>query len=176
MKISEILRTYKTDKAKEHSYGEYYDSLFEKYDRTSPLKILELGVQGGGSILAWKDYFPNAEVIGVDISDNRWPEYKQDRVSFNKCDLREFDISGYKDSFDIIIDDSDHFIGTQMFIVANYFPLLKKGGTMVIEDVQAPERDSDLIRQILPLSAKFDTVDVRHVSGRYDDFLVTITK
>ena len=59
MKISEILKTYKTDKANEHSYGDYYDDLFSQYDKDAPISILELGVQGGGSVLAWKDYFKN---------------------------------------------------------------------------------------------------------------------
>ncbi len=173
MKISEILKSKKTDKANQHSYGDYYDELFSQYDKEAPVKILELGVQGGGSLQAWKEYFPNAEVIGIDISDSRWPEYIKDNVTFHKCDLRDFEMRGYEGYFDIIIDDSDHFIGTQMYIVNNYLKLLKKGGTMVIEDVQAPERDSEMIRQILHKDYEFDTIDVRD-SGRYDDFLIII--
>lgn len=171
MKISEILKGKKTDKANQHSYGDYYDELFSKYDREAPVRILELGVQGGGSLQAWKEYFPNAEVIGVDISDARWPEYIIPNVAFYKCDLRDFRPEGL---FDIIIDDSDHFIGTQMYIVNNYLKYLKPGGTMVIEDVQAPERDSEMIRQILHKDYVFDTVDLTTESGRYDDFLIII--
>ncbi len=164
---------YKTDKARDHSYGPFYDSLFERFDRESPLNILELGVQAGGSLLAWKDYFPNSNVYGVDISDSRFEEYKSDRVKFTKGDVRDMPVD---DSimYDIIIDDSDHFIGTQIFIVQNYYPLLKKGGVMVIEDVQDPENDFLAVHQHLPMTAKMSSVDLRSKKGRRDDFLIMI--
>lgn len=172
MKISEILMTYKTDKAAEHSYGPFYDELFSRFDQEAPLNILELGVQGGGSLLAWKDYFPNATVVGVDISDSRHEEYKSDRVRYIKADLRDMPVEG---PFDVIIDDSDHFIGTQMFIVKNYYPLLAPKGVLVIEDVQSPESDVVDISQVLPMSARMETTDLRAKKGRPDDFLITIT-
>ncbi len=173
MKISEILMGYKTDKAREHSYGPFYDELFSRFDKDAPISILELGVQGGGSLLAWKDYFPGAKVHGIDISDSRHEEYKQDRVSFTKADLRDMPID-VDSSYDIIIDDSDHFLGTQAFIVQNYYPFLKDNGVLVIEDVQDPENDVVQIRKVLPMSAQMTTTDYRAVKGRHDDFLITI--
>lgn len=162
---------YKTDKAREHSYGPFYDELFSRYGREDKLDILEIGVQGGGSLLAWKDYFPNANVVGVDISDSRLDEYKSDRVTFIKSDVRDVPATG---KYDIIIDDSDHFIGTQKFIVENYYPMLKSGGTLVIEDVQSGDNDVSEISGVLPVSAAMDWVDLRSVVGRYDDFLITV--
>jgi trans-aconitate methyltransferase len=174
MKISEILMTYKTDKARDHSYGPFYDQLFARFDKEAPLNILELGVQGGGSLLAWKDYFPNANVQGIDISDSRHKEYISDRVTFTKIDLRDFQIDDDM-RYDIIIDDSDHFIGTQMFIVERFYPFLNSGGVLVIEDVQSPEVDVADIKKILPMSAVMETTDLRHLKGRHDDFLITLT-
>ncbi len=174
MKISEILMTYKTDKARDHSYGPFYDELFSRFDKEAPLDILELGVQGGGSLLAWKDYFLNAKVHGIDISDSRHEEYKSDRVTFTKADLRDMPID-VEARYDIIIDDSDHFLGTQMFILDNYYHFLKSNGVLVIEDVQSPEWDTEEIRKILPMSAKMQITDLRTVKGRHDDFLITIT-
>jgi cephalosporin hydroxylase len=173
MKISEILMTYKTDKAREHSYGPFYDSLFEKFDREAPLNILEIGVQGGGSLLAWKDYFKNANVYGIDISDSRRQEYISDRVNFRVGDLREMPIDETI-NYDIIIDDSDHFIGSQMFIVESYYPLLAEHGVLVIEDVQDPENDWNDIAKVLPMSARMEATDLRHKKQRHDDFLITI--
>lgn len=173
MKISEILMGYKTDKARDHSYGPFYDELFARFDRDATLNILELGVQAGGSLLAWKDYFPNANVYGVDISDSRFEEYKQDRVSFQKADLRDMPVpEGVR--FNIIIDDSDHFIGTQKFIVEKYYPLLAPKGVLVIEDVQSPESDTEEIISVMPTSADIELTDLRDVKGRPDDFLITI--
>ena len=174
MKISEILMGYKTDKAREHSYGPFYDVLFSKFDRNAPIRILELGVQGGGSLLAWKEAFPNATVIGVDISDSRHDEYKRpDLVTFIKSDLREMPID-VEAEFDVIIDDSDHFLGTQLFILKNYYPFLAPGGYLVIEDVQNPEWDVNEISKVLPESAKMMITDLREQKGRPDDFLITI--
>ncbi len=157
--------SYKTDKARDHSYGSFYDELFSRFDKDASISILELGVQGGGSLLAWKDYFPNARVVGVDISDSRHEEYKQDRVEFIESDLRKVNF-GDK-SFDIIIDDSDHFIGTQLFIVERFYPI-------VIEDVQNPETDAVEIQAKLPMSAEMSVTDLRIKKGRHDDFLITI--
>ena len=176
MKISEILKTYKTDKASEHSYGDYYDDLFSLYNKDASISILELGVQGGGSVLAWKDYFKNAEVVGVDISDSRFDEYKQDRVTFIKSDLREALPILADKKFDIIIDDSDHFINTQIFIVKNYFSLLKDKGFMVIEDVQGGSRDINIIRSVLPEAIEMFVFDRRYLKDRYDDLIIEIQK
>lgn len=173
MKISEILMTYKTDKASQHSYGPFYDSLFSRFDKLDSINILELGVQAGGSLLAWKDYFPNANVYGIDISDSRYDEYKQDRVTFIKGDVRDMPVPPDV-KFDIIIDDSDHFIGTQKFIALHYLPLLKKTGVMVIEDVQDSVNDFLEIRNTLPDEVLIEHVDLRGVRGRYDDFLIVI--
>lgn len=176
MKISQILENYECDKnnSTEHSYGEFYDQLFSKYDKESNISILELGVQRGGSLLAWKDYFPNAEVIGVDISDTRLEKYKQGRVTFIKADLYDMPI---KDKvFDIIIDDADHFDGTNAFIVKNYYPMLREGGTMVIEDIQIIDRYTKTISDALPPGAKMSYVDLRDVKGRPDDYLILVNK
>lgn len=178
MKISDILETYETDKnnATEHSYGEYYNKLFAQYAKESPISILELGVQRGGSLLAWKEYFPNAEVIGVDITDTRLEKYKQDRVTFIKADLMEA-IPLLKDKyFDIIIDDADHFDGTNAFVVKNYYPLLKDGGVIVIEDIQIIDRYTQTIRAALPEGAVMSYCDLRHVKGRPDDYIITVSK
>ncbi len=177
MKISKILETYDSDKNNdtEHSYGVFYDSLFSKFDKDAPLNILELGVQRGGSLLAWKDYFPNSNVIGIDISDSRLEKYKSDKVKFILGDLRVV-IDQVKDTkFDIIIDDADHFDGTNAWVVKNYYPLLKEVGIIVIEDIQLINRYSKTISESLPKGAIMDYVDLRDVKGRPDDFIITVT-
>ena len=60
--ISEL---YKTDKL-EHGYIEIYDSYFKDL-RNKELKVLEIGVADGKSLLTWSDYFKNSTIIGIDI-------------------------------------------------------------------------------------------------------------
>ena len=58
---------YDTDKA-EHphylrSYEEYFRPLLDK-----PVKLFELGIYKGGSLLLWRDYFPSGVIVGLDLN------------------------------------------------------------------------------------------------------------
>ena len=177
--IQEILFSVDRDKhnSTEHTYGDVYAEVFSKYDRDSKISILELGVQRGGSLYAWREFFPNAEIIGVDISDSRLDKYKQDNsITFIKKDLRDAieDLSDKK--FDIIIDDSDHFDGTIAWIIQHYWKLLKRKGTMVIEDIQIIPRYNETIKSVQPGDAEYKEYDMRHIKGRPDDYIITLTK
>lgn len=176
--IHEILQSYDTDKhnATEHSYGDVYEEVFSKYDRDAEIEILELGVQRGGSLLAWKEYFPNARVVGVDISDTRVEKYKVDTVTFIKKDLKDAIEQLKEQRFDIIIDDSDHFDGTIAWIIQHYWELLKLNGTMVIEDIQIIDRYTQTIQSVLPADAIMQAYDMRHIKGRPDDYIITLSK
>ncbi|MBX6392006.1 MAG: hypothetical protein IRY96_00920, partial [Burkholderiales bacterium] len=49
------------------SYLEVYNRLFTLF-RPLPVRLLEIGVQNGGSLEVWAKYFPNAElIVGCDI-------------------------------------------------------------------------------------------------------------
>jgi hypothetical protein len=50
-----------------HNYHKHYAEQFHDL-RHSVKKVLEIGVFRGHSLLMWHDYFPNAEIYGVDIS------------------------------------------------------------------------------------------------------------
>lgn len=176
--IQNILKCYDTDKANdtEHSYGDFYAQLFEKFDRLGELNILELGVQRGGSLYGWQEYFPNAHIYGVDITDTRLEKYKvNDDIKFFEEDLKSA-IKHFEDiKFDIIIDDSDHFDGTMAWIAGNYFPLLNQKGVLVFEDVQIPERYIQTITAQMPSDAVLKTFDFRDIKPRPDDFIITLS-
>ncbi len=165
-----------TDKNHEggHSYGSFYEDLFNQFDQQDELNILELGVQNGGSLRAWKEYFPNAHVYGVDIADSRLEKYKLDDVTYIVKDLRLAikDLEHIK--FDIIIDDSDHSENTMAWIAGNYFDLLKPTGVLVFEDVQIPILYIQKIREAMPITAKMNLFDLRSIKGRPDDFIITL--
>jgi|2_EtaG_2_1085320.scaffolds.fasta_scaffold59583_2 trans-aconitate methyltransferase len=190
-KIAEILLNYETDKnygviepEKGHTYGESYDEIFERFDREAELNILEIGVEKGGSLCAWADYFPNANIYGVDIVDVRLEEYKRENINFILSDIKDPDLkkkfSNIK--FDIIIDDGDHSLSSILYVVDNYLDTLNTGGYLIVEDVQQPRL---VVMQVVPrivdwrkkytLSIK-DLRDPINRAWSYDDFLIIIKK
>jgi hypothetical protein len=50
-----------------HNYFKHYHSNFSCI-RNNVKKILEIGVDRGESLNLWKEYFPNAEILGLDIN------------------------------------------------------------------------------------------------------------
>jgi SAM-dependent methyltransferase len=176
--IQEILESHETDKHNddEHSYGDVYAAIFGDFDRMAELNILELGVQRGGSLYAWQEFFPNAHIYGVDITDTRLDKYKKDpKIIFYKEDLKDAVKHFEGMTFDIIIDDSDHFDGTMAWIVKNYWKFLKPKGVMIIEDIQIPERYTETIMASMPPGSAMEHFDMRYVKNRPDDYIITLT-
>lgn len=146
MEITEILKKYDTDKEWYHHYGIVYKELFKRFKRKDKLNILEVGTQKGGSLLAWKEFFPNSNVIGVDIVDVVPEEYRKDTVTRVISDIKNVKIDY---DFDIVIDDGSHFIGDIVFVICEYLVKLRKGGVLVIEDVRNPNLLLRVIENIM---------------------------
>jgi hypothetical protein len=122
-------------------YLREYERIFEPM-RHAPLKLLELGVQDGFSMYLWKEYLPNAVVVGLDCDPRP--------VGFPD-DPRFYFVQGGQDDpvclqaaraavggepFDIIIDDASHRGSPTGRSFALLFPeALKPGGVYVIEDI-----------------------------------------
>lgn len=122
----------------EHSYGELYERLFRGF-RYRRLKLLEIGVFAGASLLTWRAYFPRAVTIGLDIED------KSNLAVGNKTRIYQGDqgcagdlsrICAAEGPFDIVIDDGSHLSRHQLFSFLELFPHIKDGGLYVIEDIQ----------------------------------------
>lgn len=177
--ISNILEMHDTDKHNntEHSYGGFYENLFSQYDRMGKLNILELGVQRGGSLYAWQEYFPNAKITGVDIVDDRLEKYKtNENITFIHKDLHLAFEDLKEEKFDIIIDDSDHNELTMSWILRHYYDLLKPKGTLVFEDCQIPDLYIKTLMASIPKGANLNSFDMRDIKPRHDDFIITVTK
>lgn len=200
MKISELFTKYKSDKNHGntvniynnlddrvvvpdadpkigHTYGPVYDEMFSEYPTDSEISILEVGAQKGGSILAYRDYFPNASLYGVDIIDCILPEFRRDDINyiFNdvKSDQALEEIN--KNTYDVIIDDGSHFLPDVMYVVVNFLKLLKPNGTMLIEDCQQPEAWVHHIKSVVPRGYSLEVRDLREGNG-YDNFIILIKK
>ncbi|GCB06402.1 class I SAM-dependent methyltransferase [Ralstonia sp. SET104] len=122
------------------AYLSGYDAQFNPY-RQQEIRLLEIGIQNGGSLEIWREYFPEAKkLIGCDIN----PEcaklhYDDPRITVvvgdansDECERR---ILTHSDAFDIIIDDGSHTSTDIIRSFARYFSHLKHGGLYVVEDL-----------------------------------------
>lgn len=137
MNLRECFDKHGCDKGtKRHRYDVFYEPVFSAH-RYRPVRILEIGIFSGASLAAWLDYFPLAEVIGVDTFERIPPEHipilRHSRVSWFKADSTQFvpDIS----AVDFIIDDGSHKVAAQVATMFLYRSVLKHSGSYFIEDV-----------------------------------------
>ena len=121
-------------------YLEEDERIFAPY-RNESIRLLEIGVQNGGSLEIWSKYFPNVEnIIGCDI-DPKCGELKFDdeRISVVVGDVNantcKQNILQQSDTFDIIIDDGSHKSSDVIRSFALYFPYLKNDGVYLVEDL-----------------------------------------
>ena len=174
-----------TDKAEGHSYDIFYSEYFDKY-RNMVGNILEIGVQYGGSSLLWHDYLPKFKIVMSDILNQVHPtiieKMNEDRYDFLLMDsftnqsvetLKE----KYPEGFDIIVEDGPHTLESQIFALREYSKLLKKGGILVIEDIQQFEYCDILLSMKLDFEYEsLEVIDLRENKNRYDDLLVVLKK
>jgi hypothetical protein len=119
-------------------YPDLYDRYFARF-RGKSVRILELGVQFGGSLELWRRYFgPDATIFGVDIDPkcaNRFDPPNQVRIGSQ--DDPEFLRSVVEEMGrpDIVVDDGSHVGKHQIASFEALFPLLNDGGLYVIEDI-----------------------------------------
>lgn len=132
MTLDEIGMLHQTDKASHHRYLSFYDLIFRRL-RDCNIRILEVGIQFGNSLRTWRDYFPEAKIIGIDSVDNN---VSCDAVMLLGNAYSEDMIARLGDQkFDIMIDDGSHAPDDQLWFVKHYLPLLADGGILIVEDV-----------------------------------------
>lgn len=156
--IKEIFRSYAvlnsegkhvngTDKQSNHNYGDAYeDILFNPKEegiwlpnsrptRDSTKLMMEVGIADGSSLLAWREVFPNAICVGMDIhhSDKAHGE----RIEFYKGDQRSYQdcmkaVAGRQ--FDFICEDATHLLEDTIRTLLFLWPHVRQGGIYVIEE------------------------------------------
>jgi O-antigen biosynthesis protein len=139
-----LRRLYETHQGKVSDkwslYLSQYDRLFSPY-RDRPIRLLEIGVQNGGSLEIWSQYFPIAQkLVGCDINpDCATLTYDDPRIQIVIGDANmnasESHIAEYAEQFDLIIDDGSHRSGDIVQSFARYFPRLAEGGLFIAEDL-----------------------------------------
>jgi SAM-dependent methyltransferase len=132
------LTRYNTDKIA-NGYLKWYDPIFADLI-DSPLKMLEVGIFKGGSLHLWRDYFPRADVTGIDLNTPesfepgervRLFQGSQSDTSF----LSRVSTEVAPEGFDLIIEDASHVGVLSKVTFWHLFDHhLKPGGLYVIED------------------------------------------
>lgn len=131
--------SYDSDKSGNISLVQSYEECFQHLV-DKEIKLLELGVWKGGSLLLWRDYFENGIIVGLDrmavhIDD---PTGRIRVYQGNQQDTALLDRIAKEqapEGFDIIIDDCSHIaLYTRISFWHLFENHLKPGGIYVIED------------------------------------------
>jgi hypothetical protein len=99
----------------------------------------------GGSLRAWRDYLPNALIMGLDTQpDTQFADEPNITTLLgDSTDNAAMDWHFNNETFDLIIDDGDHERQFQTLIAL--WPKLRRGGIYVIEDVYSAPRPSIMV-------------------------------
>lgn len=122
------------------SYLTLYDQLLNPV-RNSVESLLEIGVQNGGSLALWSQYFPNAQhIVGCDI-DARCADLRYDdaRIHVIVADATlattRDNVAQISASFDVVIEDGSHIPREVIGAFLRYWPMVKPGGIFIAEDL-----------------------------------------
>jgi len=140
MMLNDIALKTGTDKSSSfHNYCKYYERHFESR-RLDPITLIEIGVYHGQSIKMWREYFPNATIIGVDIDPRYETTFTQDdKTKFVLGDATKKEVFEkiVKDfgTPDIVIDDGSHIMSDMKNAFELIYPYLNDNGVYCIEDL-----------------------------------------
>ncbi len=162
MKLTDLCNKYPTDKGTTHSYLEVYDRLFSGF-RLERFNLLEIGVCDGGSMMLWREYFPNACIHGVD----KHPRINKVEgcILFNDEDATdEMFADSIGLSLKVMIDDGSHVLDEQLKTWFLWKHKLTPDGIYVVED---------LVEGSIPAFERlgFTIFDRRYLERSADDIL-----
>lgn len=135
-----LAATHGTDKrAHAHNYVAAYATHIGDR-RHAPIALLEIGILRGASLRMWRDYFPRARIVGLDLDPPPIELPGVELVAGDQSDAAVLTTVASRGPFDVVIDDGSH-IGAH--IEASFralFPAVEPGGWYVIEDMQTAYR------------------------------------
>lgn len=178
--LCELARKYQTDKGGAHNHYAgypndgthgytpiYYQLLKDR--ATSVRTVFEIGVNSGASLRMWRDFFPFALVIGVDIekdhlfSDLGIACYYAD--ASNAQSLHDAVVRSCRNTFDLIVDDGSHDPAHQKIAVQAMCQYLSPTGIMVVEDIRPTSLDD--VASAVPAGFEHTVMMSEPGSGKY---------
>lgn len=141
--IFELNQKNYSTKADHRFHGVGFLDIYEKYlgtSREEVKSVLEIGVKEGNSLRTWREYFPNAQIRGVDITP-KYEDKGHDRITVyqgSQEDKKVLDqiILDAKGEFDVIIDDGSHINSLTIKSFNYLWPHVKSKGYYFIEDLR----------------------------------------
>lgn len=131
-----------TDKQSNHNYGDAYEGILEwnhysqkSHPRLAAELVMEVGVADGSCLLAWREIFPNATIVGMDIHHS--DRAHGDRVEFHRGDQRsreDCERVAAGRLFDVIVEDATHTLENSLLTLLYLWPSVKPGGVYIIEE------------------------------------------
>lgn len=190
--LEQLFTHYGTDKG---TWG--YTSAYEQHlggHRLRVKSVLEIGICGhrdipnnvvGASLFAWRDYFPEARVYGID-NDGKFVFNDKPRIITalaNAYDTQALHValasmvSTDFDGFDFVCDDAVHDPLPQVDLCRMLWPLVKRGGIYAIEDV-CPYKchDNKLDSMCAILVAMFPEMKIDEYRTHKEERLLVLTK
>ncbi len=155
-----------TDKETNHHYGDAYEDMFRAYDlnlhgwystRDKVKLMMEVGIADGSSLCAWRDIFPNALCVGLDIHHS--DKAHGDRIEFHLGDQRskeDCERAAAGRQFDFICEDATHDIGNTLLTLYWLWPFVKPGGIYVVEEWAGIDRER--ISALFPTALLVNTI------------------
>jgi len=146
--LCELARKHETDKGGQHyrygggdsdtnhNYTSVYHGIFGE-DRESVTAVLEIGVHQGSSVRMWKEYFPKAQIVGLDINLDCL-KHAEDRITVIMADQNnpiELAAAVGARKFDLIVDDGSHERSHQITSMKVLVHALEDWGWYIIEDL-----------------------------------------
>lgn len=117
-------------------YLRHYEHFLSSY-RNQKMNLIEIGVASGASLQMWQQFFPNANIIGIDIREecrrvtgNRIKIYIGSQIAPKLLDQIAADHPPT-----IIVDDGSHIADHVIITFEHLFPRLLPGGCYLIEDL-----------------------------------------
>jgi hypothetical protein len=169
-----------TDKNSDHSYGRVYEALLDVVPQGS--SIMEVGIFHGGSMLLWRELFPESVIVGIDNCNNvdkSVMERLDERTTLIFNDAYDFTFVHQFEArecyYGLIVDDGPHTLKSQCDFLSLYLPLLQPGGVAVVEDIAA-ERHFFALNACVPDSWEKQRIDLRSVKGRADDIMFVVRR
>lgn len=127
----------------EHSSDKWqpYFSVYERHlskFRNDEINLVEVGVQKGGSLDMWGNYFTKAHITGIDIDEECANlVYKNPNIQVvigNQEQPKFWDTFLVDREIDVFIDDGGHTMHGQTLTFEKVFPKIKLGGVYICED------------------------------------------
>ncbi len=127
-----VWECFKAHKGRQIDKWRHYFYIYEKHFAPyvgKPVKVLEIGVDHGGSLQLWKAYFGlHAQIMGIDI-DVRCCAYEEDQIEIFHTNQRN---PPNWIEWDIVIDDGSHVKSDQEASFKALWPRVQ--GVYLIED------------------------------------------